>query len=208
MTVDAFIPIKSDSERIPRKNFHVWKSRPLYTWIIDKAVESGSFRHVYVRTDSTEVAKYAERIGCRLIHLTEKTAQLTGNQLLVDDLDYSDADWLFQLFCTAPNLSIQTIRMCVYMATAMERYHDSIFTVIREQAWFWLDDLPLYNLAELPRSQDSKGLWKETTGLYGIRRDALERYRQRIGVRPQRYEVDPEEAVDIDWPQDLERTPA
>lgn len=44
---------------------------------------------------------------------------------------------------------------------------------------------------------------EETTGLYGIGRDALERYSCRIGQKPYIYTVSKFEAVDINTEEDL-----
>ena len=44
---------------------------------------------------------------------------------------------------------------------------------------------------------------EETTGLYGISRDSLERYRCRIGRNPYIYLVQKFEAVDINTEEDL-----
>jgi N-acylneuraminate cytidylyltransferase len=55
----------------------------------------------------------------------------------------------------------------------------------------------------LPRSQDSKPILEETTGLYGITKEALIKCRCRIGNNPFFYELTGEECVDIDWQKDL-----
>ena len=44
---------------------------------------------------------------------------------------------------------------------------------------------------------------EETTGLYGIQRDSLERYRCRIGRKPYIFPVSKFEAVDINTEEDL-----
>ena len=77
--------------------------------------------------------------------------------------------------------------------------NDSIFTVCEQKGWHWFGGDPInYNPSELPRSQDAQGIWKETTGLYGITRDALAWTNRRIGLDPILYQVENDEAVDID----------
>lgn len=211
----AFIPIKLHSERVPHKNFRLWRGRPLFQWIIDHALEAGCFSQVYVDTDSIDVAEYAMKDGAvsvirRLPELASNDAN--GNDLLWHHAQlHPDYDAYFQLFATAPELKPETIAACVDAMTCEygRRQHDSILTARQEKGWFWLDPQhPLYRPGILPRSQDWPGLWKESTGLYGIFRDTLMRYGCRIGANPMFYPIAREEMVDIDEPHDLEQNVA
>jgi CMP-N-acetylneuraminic acid synthetase len=55
----------------------------------------------------------------------------------------------------------------------------------------------------LPRSQDMMPLIEETTGLYGITSNSLNRYRCRIGKKPYIHIVDKFEAIDINTEEDF-----
>ena len=44
---------------------------------------------------------------------------------------------------------------------------------------------------------------RETTGLYGIKKDALKKRKCRIGYKPIMYEISPYEAIDINNQADL-----
>lgn len=55
----------------------------------------------------------------------------------------------------------------------------------------------------LPRIQDMLPVYEETTGLYGIKRESIEKYRCRIGRKPYLYLVNKFEAVDINTEEDL-----
>jgi N-acylneuraminate cytidylyltransferase len=82
--------------------------------------------------------------------------------------------------------------------------YDSCFTSIRHNGFFWLNSHPVnYRPAILPRSQDLEPVLEETTGLYGIRKESLERYRCRIGRNPYLHIVDKFEAVDINSEEDF-----
>src|SRR5207244_6503632 len=82
--------------------------------------------------------------------------------------------------------------------------HDSIFTAVAIHSWFWFDGRPVnYDPRRLLPSQNNKPVIRETTGLYGIRAEALRRDRCRIGRRPYVLEVDEVEAADIDTELDF-----
>lgn len=208
MTSAAFIPIKSNSTRVPGKNFKPWKGRPLYQWIINRTLDAGCFDDIFVDTDSVEIADYA--IDCcvnviRRVHwLTADSAN--GNDLIVHHAtEHPQYDAYFQLFATAPELRAETIADCVKRLRESPD-HDSILTGRRVSGWFWLTDRhPLYRPDILPRSQDWQGVWQESTGLYGITRQAVQRYRQRIGANPIFHEITAQEMCDIDYPEDFDK---
>ena len=108
------------------------------------------------------------------------------------------ADIYFQLFVTAPLLSIDTINKSIKILKNNKKY-DSITTIKTIYSWFWYKDKPVnYNPKILPRSQDAKPVVMETTGLYGIKRQALLDNKSRIGKSPYFYEVSDAEAIDLD----------
>jgi len=127
-----------------------------------------------------------------------------GNDLLVyHNIIYPDFDYYFQLFATAPFLQPKTIKNCVTKLTEGEEY-DSCFTAVKHNSFFWLNKHPVnYQPYILPRSQDLEPLIEETTGLYGITKKSLEKYRCRIGRNPYVYFVDKFEAVDINNEMDF-----
>ena len=59
MKVACFIPIKSNSERIPGKNFRVLNNKKLYEYIIEHAIEAECFDAIFVDTNSSEIEQYA-----------------------------------------------------------------------------------------------------------------------------------------------------
>jgi CMP-N-acetylneuraminic acid synthetase len=210
----AFIPIKSHSERVPGKNFRAWKGRPLYQWIITRALDAGCFADVFVDTDSTAAAEFAASAGAQVIHRLPALASnsANGNDLLCHHYDlHPTFDAYFQLFATAPELKPETIARCVRLLATSNDY-DSILTMrYAPGPWVWtmIDGeliFPRYRPDALPRSQDWQRSVREvveTTGLYGIKREALARKRMRIGNRPLPYFVGDDEAVDIDTPEDM-----
>lgn len=206
MKTCAFIPIKSFSERIKGKNFRLYKGKKLYEHILLSAKKAGCFDEVYVDTDSLEIHDYALANGINTIRrkfeLSENSAN--GNDLINYHASICSCDYYFQLFATAPNLTSESIKNCVNKLQSSTKY-DSIFTVERGMGWYWYNGLPVnYRPSVLPRSQDTDGILKETTGLYGITKKSLLKYKCRIGASPYMYELFGDEAKDIDWPQDLD----
>lgn len=200
MRTACFIPIKENSERIPGKNFKHLNNKKLYEYIIEHSLKAECFDDIFIDTNSGEITEYAEALGLKIIKRLEVLAANTanGNDLLVYHYSiYPDYDCYFQLFATAPFLQPETIKNCVHKLTEGEDY-DSCFTVVKHHGFFWVNSHSVnYQPYVLPRSQDLEPVIEETTGLYGIKRGSLEKYRCRIGRKPYKYSVDKYEAVDI-----------
>lgn len=206
MKTAAFIPIKANSERVPGKNFRILNGKKLYEYICEHIKEANVFDDVYIDTNSEEIAIYAKNQGFIPIQRKPELARNTanGNDLLVHHYClYPQYDYYFQLFATAPYLQPNTIKDCFNKLISSEEY-DSCFTATKNHGFYWLADNPVnYRPGILPRSQDMLPVIEETTGLYGITKESLERYRCRIGRKPYIHIVSKFESVDINTEEDI-----
>lgn len=206
MKVACFIPIKTNSERVPGKNFRVLNQKKLYEYIIENTLAAECFDDVYVDTNSEEIMEYAEKQGIKIIPRIAKLAEnsANGNDLLVyHQKKYADYDYYVQAFATAPYLQPYTIKKCINTMVQSEEY-DSCFTAVQNNGFYWVNGIPAnYRPEILPRSQDLVPVMEETTGLYGIKKESLEKYQCRIGRKPYIHVVSKFEAVDINTEEDL-----
>lgn len=206
MRTACFIPIKTNSERVPGKNLRVLNGKKLYEYICEHVNEANVFDDVYIDTNSKEIAQYAEEMGFRTIERKPELALNTanGNDLLVYHYEtFPSYDYYFQLFATAPYMQPETIRICYEKLITSEAY-DSCFTALENHSFYWYADTPInYRPDILPRSQDMMPVVEETTGLYGITNESLGKYRCRIGRKPYMHFVNKFEAVDINTEEDF-----
>ena len=204
MKIVAIIPIKKKSKRIKGKNFKKINTQPLYTYLLSE-IKKCNFDDVYIDSDSTQIKKYSKKKGFKFIQRKPFLAldNANGNDLLNYHSKLIDADIYFQLFITSPTLKFNTINKCINILKRSKKY-DSIFTCKKIYSWFWFNRRPVnYQPKVLPRSQDAKPIVQETTGLYGIRKESLKKYKCRIGKKPYFYEVQNKESLDIDDLEDL-----
>jgi len=209
MSKACFIPIKSNSTRVKSKNFRELNGKKLYKYIIENCMEADCFDMIFVDTDSDEIKDYCL---CDMpsnvfsIHRNPELAKDTanGNDLIIDAQSrHSGYDYYYQCFATAPFLKSETIRQCVERLESSREY-DSIFTATEELGWYWLNNQPVnYQPNVLPRSQDANKVLKESTGMYGITKESLLKYKCRIGAKPIQYLVSEIEAIDLDTEEDF-----
>lgn len=206
MKTACFIPIKAHSERVAGKNLRELNGRKLYQYICDNAKKAEVFDEIFIDTNSDEISEYARNNGFQVIARKPELALNTanGNDLLVYHFEtYPQYDFYFQLFATAPYLQVNSIRDCFNRLTSSADY-DSCFTATENHSFYWYAGTPVnYRPGILPRSQDMLPVIEETTGLYGISRESLSKYRCRIGRKPYIHIVSKFEAVDINTEEDF-----
>ena len=164
------------------------------------------FDEIYVDSDSREIEDYCNKRDFKFIQRLPKLSRdsANGNDLLNYHSKIVDADIFFQLFLTSPLLKISTINKCIDFMKNTKSY-DSILTAKSIHSWFWFKKMPInYKPKILPRSQDAEPVVCETTGLYGIKKEALRKYKCRIGKKPFFFEVSDEESLDLDNYKDFE----
>ncbi len=164
-----------------------------------------NFDQIFVDTDSIEIINFCNKRKINIIKRKKSLAQdnANGNDLLNYHAKIIKSDLYFQLFITAPLLSVETINKCIYLLK-MKKKFDSIFTCHKIFSWFWFNDRPInYKPKILPRSQDAKPIVMETTGLYGIRKKTLKKHKCRIGQKPYFFEVSKKESLDLDTKEDF-----
>lgn len=202
--VVAIVPMRHESERIPGKNYRPFAGRPLYHHVIGELLACPHVEGVVIDTDSTVIwddatAHFPQvRLLERPAHLRAGTVSM--NDILLHDVAQVEASVYLQTHSTNPLLRAGTITRAVEALRDAHLQHDSLFSVTRVQTRLWSADAQPVNHdpAVLLRTQDLPPVYEENSCLYLFTRDVLERQRNRIGARPLLFEIDAEEAWDID----------
>lgn len=210
MTYDlvALVPMRHDSERVPGKNYRPMAGKPLYRHIVETLLACPEVDLVVIDTDSPVIrADAAEAFpGVRVLERPEhlRDGAIPMNDVLLNDVRQVDARLYLQTHSTNPLLSAASIRRAI-AAFRSSPDHDSLFTVSRIQARLWsAAGTPLnHDPTQLLRTQDLEPVYLENSCAYLFTRELLEGRGTRIGARPLLFEVDRDEALDIDEEQDF-----
>ena len=202
----ALVPMKENSERVTNKNVRDFNGRPLFHWILATLQATSAVDRIVVDTDSDRIAtEAADEFDATVI---ERPHELRGgdvsmNEIILHDVERVDADYFLQTHCTNPLLRSDTIE------GAFEEYRrspaDSLFSVTPLQTRFWDGDArPINHVRdELQRTQDLDPVYEENSNMYFFTEESVVTRKNRIGDDPMMYEMDAEEAIDIDFPVDF-----
>lgn len=214
MKVIAIIPIKHHSSRIPGKNYRLMNGKPLCYHILNTLVSLGNkIDKIIVDTDSDTIK---EIIGNEpkfdniiIYNRPEKLrdSEMSTNVLLLNvitDLNL-DADMYLHTHCTNPLLEANTINKCIYFMIENNAKYDSLFTVNKMHTRLYnCDFTPMnHNPQKLIPTQNLDPIYEENSCLYLVKKDALLKYKRRIGIKPYLFSISKLESQDIDWEEDF-----
>jgi regulator of RNase E activity RraA/CMP-N-acetylneuraminic acid synthetase len=205
MKVAAFLPAKGSSDRIPNKNTMLLDGEPLFLRSLKKLMNCSSIDEVFLDTESSEITALACEVKCNILRRAPELASNTtdGNKLFYNEIQHCDADICIQILCTSPFIRPETIERAIHILKTNPEF-DSVVAIQREKQYTWENSRPVYDIQHIPNSVDLKDTTIETMGLYVIRREVALQTKRRIGDKTFLLEVDPIEAIDVNWPQDFE----
>ncbi|WP_041543247.1 cytidylyltransferase domain-containing protein [Oceanimonas sp. GK1] len=87
----AIIPARGGSKRLPNKNIKLMAGKPMICWTIEAALTCNIFDHIFVSTDSEEIAKIAIESGAVVPFL--RPASLSSDEASTYDVVSHLIDW-------------------------------------------------------------------------------------------------------------------
>jgi CMP-N-acetylneuraminic acid synthetase len=200
----AFVPMRHHSQRVAGKNFRLLAGKPLFHHIVRTLLAVPEISEILVDTDSDlvmdSVRQYFPQVTVlpRPEHL--RADDVPMNDILIHDTGQVQADFYLQTHSTNPLLKPETISRAIQSLMTKYPDHDSLFSVTRLQTRLY--DGQGHAINHDPRvliqTQDLPPVYEENSCLYIFTRENLIKRHHRIGETPMMFEIDAEEAWDID----------
>jgi len=212
MKLAALVPMRHHSQRVPGKNYRPLAGKPLFHHIIETLLAVPEIEVVMVDTDSEPVMNGLQRFfpNVKLIQRPEhlRADDVPMNDILLHDTSQVDADFYLQTHSTNPLLKPETVSRAIQSLFNGHSKYDSLFSVTRLQTRLYFQDGRAINHdpAVLIQTQDLPPVYEENSCLYLFTRENLARKHHRIGDKPFMFEIDKDEAWDIDEELDFEIT--
>ncbi len=211
LKVTALLPMKANSERVKNKNMRDFDGAPLYHAVMRSLLASKYIEQVVINTDSEAITKDAKQNFGNKVVILDRPKEIQGdfvsmNKIIAYDLSKLNGEHFLQTHSTNPLLSTATIDAVIEKYFEDLGKYDSIFGVTKVQTRFYDKDARAINHdpQELLRTQDLEPLYEENSNFYIFSKQSFANADQkRIGLRPQIFEVNKLEAIDIDEPEDF-----
>lgn len=201
--VAAIVPIKLNNERLPGKNTKLLGGRPLIAYCLDTLLAVREISAVYVYCSNDAIKPYLPH-GVHFLKRAQELDLPTANFTQIFDafMREVDADIYVYAHATAPFVTVSTVKR--ELDAVASGAYDSAFCAERIQDFLWKDGIPLnFDPRQIPRSQDLPVVWRETSGVYLLRKEVFVQQRRRVGINPYIAEVSRKEAVDINTAEDF-----
>ena len=201
-----FVPIKENSNRVPKKNFRNFGGVPLYVHTLSRLKDF----EVYVDTDSYKILDEIDK-NPALSHVKgyERNAALIGDDVSVCDLI---TDFIMHEIVSGPICQVHVTSPFINPVTLMAAQekliqYDSIVSCDVIQERLWEDNKGIMRAVNhdpniLLPTQELKKLYRENSLFYIFDADKIMSTGRRIGDNPFFYETSFPESLDIDYEED------
>ncbi|NUQ81818.1 MAG: capsular biosynthesis protein [Bacteroidetes bacterium] len=206
----AVIPAKSNSSRVPNKNFKpFYESQSLLEIKIRQALDSGIFSEIYVSSDSDEARHISERLGVKFLLrdfslCVDETPWGTVLRGILNQVPVSQDTLIGWLMPTSPLFSDFK---SAYARLLAEPEKDSLLTVTRLKHFYLnADYIPINHQWGVwhSYSQGIRPIFHMNLAFFISPKSMMMDNQYQIGNKPIFYEIGPIESQDIDTPTEFE----
>lgn len=206
----AYIPARSGSKGIPKKNIRPLCGRPLLGWMVDAAFKTGLFDKVMVSTDTEEFAEVARKCGAWVPFLRDpavaKDTTPTIDTVCSDKARLEAQGFCFDTFClleaTSPLCRPEDISGAVAL---FEEKNAGVVSLVRTKARPFImrtlapdgKAIPILESRQILRRQDEPAFYQLNAAIYINRWDEL-KPELKMGYNPYGYVMDEISSIDVD----------
>ena len=210
MKLAALVPMRHHSQRVPGKNYRLLAGKPLFHHILETLLAVREINEILVDTDSDLVMDGLRKNfpQVKIINRPDvlRADDVPMNEILIYDTSQVQADFYLQTHSTNPLLRPETVSRAIQSFLADYPKHDSLFSVTRWQTRLYDQNGKAINHdpSVLIQTQNLPPVYEENSCLYLFTRDNLLKRHHRIGERPMMFQIDADEAWDIDEELDFQ----
>jgi CMP-N-acetylneuraminic acid synthetase len=208
--IKALIPIKTESQRLPNKNFLDFCGKPLYQIILDKLHSIDLIDQLIINTDSELIAEDCAKRYDKLL-IIKRPNHLLGNDITMNaiidyDLEHVDGEHFLQTHCTNPLLSEKTIGQAITNYFKSLNEYDSLLSIesIKKRAYTNVGKPINHSNLNLLPTQLLPEINIENSNLFLFSRTSFSKNnKSRVGAKPQLFKMSALEGIDIDFKEDF-----
>lgn len=198
MKIVAFIPIKMNSQRLPKKNFLLLGDKPLCRYLFDTLSEVQGIDEKYVYCSDENIKQYMPNN----IKFLKRSPHLDGDnirglEIIKHFINDVEADIYVLTHVTSPFMKKESFENAIKIIK--EDNYDSVFSAKKLQGYCWYNSKPInYNPDDIVQTQYIEPLYMETGGFFIFKKEVFTKLGRRIGNSPYIFATDEFESIDID----------
>jgi CMP-N-acetylneuraminic acid synthetase len=206
----ALVPMRHHSQRVPGKNLRLLAGKPLFHHILATLQAVPEIDEIVVDTDSEPILEGIREHFPKIRTLVRpenlRADDVPMNEILIHDTSQVGAEFYLQTHSTNPLLKAVTISRAIETFYKAYPARDSLFSVTRLLTRLYdKDGIAInHNPRELIQTQFLPPVFEENSCLYIFTRQNLIEKRHRISDLATMFEIDSDEAWDIDEELDFE----
>ena len=210
----AIIPARGGSKRIPLKNIKEFCGKPMITYAINAANESGIFEHVVVSTDDEKITNHSKKLKVEVISRPKKLATDKAHieSVIEHSLNYlqKNHDYIPDLIVLLQNTS--PLRTSKHVDAALKFFsknkYDSILSAYPSHKFLWEKQRNNfksinYDPLKRPNRQDMNDQYIENGAIYITKYTSFKKTKCRISGKIGIFKMSEDDSIDIDTTFDL-----
>jgi CMP-N-acetylneuraminic acid synthetase len=213
-SVTAFLPCRKGSERVPRKNIRPFGSfeHGLVEIKLRQLLDCPVVDRVVLSTNDPEILDYARNLGNHRLQVHHRDDALGSSKTSTDDLvshalSLIPEGHIMWTHVTSPfvGATLYTEVIAAYHA-ALGAGYDSLMSTTPLHTFLWDKHGPInYNrsIEKWPRTQMLEPVHEVNSAIFLAHVQIYADQQDRVGIRPKLFEMDPLQAIDIDWETDF-----
>lgn len=207
LELTALMPFKVNSDRVENKNFKNIAGKPLYSWMLERLINSDYVTKIIINTDHHNLRSVNKIFQNSKVQIRARKKELCGdftsmNKILYDDVKSDSSEIYFMTHTTNPLISQDTISSSIkaYIKNCYKGPFDTLFSVNKFQTRFYDENVnPInHDLNELIRTQDIPPYYEENSCIYIFDRMSMLKNKSRIGRMPYMHITPKSESFEID----------
>ncbi len=198
--VIAMVPVRAGSTRVPNKNTRPFGDTSLLQLKLKLLNKVENIEQIVVSTDCEVSADIALKEGAKVQWRNEYYAgsSITNDQHWFHIAQTTPDDIVFLAQVTSPLLRVSSMQAALNSFLSTDT-HDSVNTVSVEKKFLWKDGKPMnYKESFTPKSQDLPDIFSLNFAITIISRQTMMERKNVVGYKPEFFELDKVESLDID----------
>tara|TARA_B110000003_G_scaffold225988_1_gene226874 strand:- start:70 stop:735 length:666 start_codon:yes stop_codon:yes gene_type:complete len=204
--ITALVPVKGDSERVPKKNLRPFCNTTLYELKLEQLQSAKSFENIIISSENEEVLNIAIERGFDVhyrdaLYSTSDVPMSDVYSYVASEIPGENIAWVN---ITNPLVTADIYDHAVETFSRLPKKYDCLLSAYELKEYVFYKDKPVnFKPYPHPKSQDLTDMVALSFAINILKREDMIRWGSAIGSKPYFYMIDNVVSTDIDYTSDF-----